>query len=332
MDFSIIVPVFNAENHIEKCIYSLLNQKFNGTFEVIAVDDASTDKSLSILKEIRVKDSRISILQHKVNKKQVVARATGMKAAKGNYILNVDADDFLLPDALECLSKIINEFNPDVVVVDSYLEFNDGRRELKKFVDSERFTVNKISIQNSFYYHLGTKIFKRSIINNLITGKEIIITNADDILYCFEIFLKAKSFYLLPKAFYIGCIHSNSLTRVTKPFEKLNSLSEVIRCLSLIIRKQKPEDALIYNLLKYLEMAFYDFSLLTWFSNSMNQINIEKLLISYREFPKISDKQIRSYKLALTKNYYAFYYSLMNLGFSNTLIRILKYYCHKYII
>ena len=103
--FSIIVPVYNAERYIKICINSILNQTFQD-FEVIIVDDCSTDNSYKILKELYGDDKRVKLFRHKKNLGfPSYGRNEGIEKARGKYIWFVDNDDAILPNALEKLHK-----------------------------------------------------------------------------------------------------------------------------------------------------------------------------------------------------------------------------------
>ncbi len=101
---SILVPVYGAEKYLRRCLDSILNQNFED-MEVILVNDASPDGSLSIMKEYAAKDTRFKIIQHDRNYGRVKARKTGINAACGTYIVFCDADDELLPFFLQKASE-----------------------------------------------------------------------------------------------------------------------------------------------------------------------------------------------------------------------------------
>ena len=96
---SVIVPVFNAEEYIENCILSILHQTYP-YFELILIDDGSTDHSMNICQKYENEDSRIKVL-HQSNQGVSSARNVGILAARGDYITFVDADDTLEREALE---------------------------------------------------------------------------------------------------------------------------------------------------------------------------------------------------------------------------------------
>ena len=111
---SIIVPVYNAEKFLTKCLDSIINQTYKN-IEIICVDDDSSDKSSKILNEFAEKDKRIKVI-HKANEGVSLARNVGLESAKGNYILFVDSDDWIEQSTCEvAINKIIEE-NADIIM------------------------------------------------------------------------------------------------------------------------------------------------------------------------------------------------------------------------
>lgn len=122
---SVIIPVYNVEEYIKPCINSLLEQNYNH-LECLFINDRSTDKSQSIIDEFLEKYNGKIIFRtifHKENKGLSAARNTGIMNAQGDYILFLDSDDMLLPNALENLIGVAKKFNlPDLVVGDIFSE------------------------------------------------------------------------------------------------------------------------------------------------------------------------------------------------------------------
>lgn len=112
--FSIVIPAYNKANELEHCLSTVLGQTLTD-IEAIVVDDGSTDKTESILTRIQQNDSRVSIIRHPENASLLASRITGMKAAKGDYLLFVDADDYLELDACEKLQKWLKNRQCDIV-------------------------------------------------------------------------------------------------------------------------------------------------------------------------------------------------------------------------
>ena len=117
MLFSIIVSVYNAEKYLTKCLNSIINQSFED-FEVILIDDGSTDSSSTIYEEFKI-DKRIRIIRKK-NEGVSIARQIGVAAALGDYLVFVDSDDWLKKDCLLNFSKVIELYSPDVVCCNYY--------------------------------------------------------------------------------------------------------------------------------------------------------------------------------------------------------------------
>ena len=122
---SIIVPIYNAEKTLEKCIESILKQTFKN-FELILVNDGSTDKSLVICNRYSNKDKRIRIIDKK-NEGTIPTRKRGIKESKSEYVTFIDADDWIRKDTLEIINLEINKNNPDVIVFNYYRVFNNFR-------------------------------------------------------------------------------------------------------------------------------------------------------------------------------------------------------------
>ena len=107
MKFSVIIPVYNVETYLRECMDSVLNQTFSD-WEAVCVNDGSTDCSSAVLEEFASKDSRFAIINQS-NGGLSAARNTGLKAAKGEYVLFLDSDDWLEPKALEVISKSLSD-------------------------------------------------------------------------------------------------------------------------------------------------------------------------------------------------------------------------------
>ena len=111
---SIIIPVYNAENYLEECLLTISQQTFTD-FEILAINDGSSDRSLEILKQYQENEPRLKIFSQ-VNKGVSAARNLGLDNAKGEYIAFVDADDWLHPESLEQYIEIAEKENSDIVI------------------------------------------------------------------------------------------------------------------------------------------------------------------------------------------------------------------------
>ena len=131
---SIIIPVYNVEKYLKRCLDSILYQKTNFNYEIIAVDDHSTDNSLNILLNYEKKYHNIHIIEHSVNSKLSVARKSGIEKSIGNYIMHIDSDDWIVGDSLQNIHDfIINADYPDVSVFNYFSEDSFGLRKKNKY-------------------------------------------------------------------------------------------------------------------------------------------------------------------------------------------------------
>lgn len=124
---SVIIPIYNVEGYVSKCLESLLSQTFPD-FEVLCIDDASADHSVRVIREFQQKDPRIRLLQQE-HAGVSAARNLGIANARGEYIAFVDGDDWLAVDALEKMVTAADSKNADVVVSSAEVHFENPQPE-----------------------------------------------------------------------------------------------------------------------------------------------------------------------------------------------------------
>ena len=212
IDISIIIPVYNAEMYIYKCLDSIYNQDFNGSFEVIAVNDASSDNSLEKLKIYQNDKQNFKIINHKTNLKLSKSRLDGMLIANGNYIMHIDADDWIEKDSLQVLKDCIDKNNPDVIVYNYVKEYETGTRIYPDGIKKEYHTQDKLSVVDFFLRTAVNKLVKRDLTFDLI-GSKVSVNHSEDLLYSLEILLKVKDIYMLKETLYVYFHNSNSITQ-----------------------------------------------------------------------------------------------------------------------
>ena len=130
-EISVIVPVYNVEKYVGRCIESLQNQDF-ANWEMILIDDFSPDKSYDVICKYAEKDNRIICLRQKENHGPMIARRLGDMAAQGNYITYCDGDDMLPPDALKSLYDAAIKTGADVVSGNRVVIKADGTEKIFK--------------------------------------------------------------------------------------------------------------------------------------------------------------------------------------------------------
>lgn len=126
---TVLTAVYNAERFLPQCLDSVLGQSVSD-LQLVCIDDASTDGSLSILKDYAARDSRVRLITHDVNTGQAVARNDGLEVADGEYVIMVDADDWLSEDALEAAVTVLdNDSRMGCVLLNLTYQYEDGRTE-----------------------------------------------------------------------------------------------------------------------------------------------------------------------------------------------------------
>lgn len=160
---SIIIPSFNEEKHISRCLDSVLKQTFTD-FEVLCVDDGSSDNTFNIIKEYSSKDSRIIPLKNP-GKGVSAARNFGLDNAKGDYIGFVDSDDFIQPQMYEFLYKAVTENNCDFSVC-GYKKTSEIKEEYFDY-KCEEIDYKKIIKTDDLFSSVCFRLFKKFFIKNL---------------------------------------------------------------------------------------------------------------------------------------------------------------------
>ena len=172
--FSIIIPLYNRERMISRAIESILNQTFQ-TFEIIVVDDCSTDCSSEIVHKLKLLDSRIIYLRNEINQERCVSRNKGIQIASGKYVCFLDSDDYHLPIHLETFhQKILAEKEPKAFL------FTSAWNETEEGIRSER-VCPELGTMNQYHYFLNYTVnpqrwcVERSVATSILFDPEIVI-------------------------------------------------------------------------------------------------------------------------------------------------------------
>lgn len=203
---SVIIPVYNTEEYLEKCIESVMNQIYKN-LEIILVNDGSTDRSLDICKRFQMKDERIIVID-KENQGLVAARKTGVKEASGEYITFVDSDDWIDDWAYERITESSN--NEDVVMFGMVEDF--GSRQIEKInaIREGHYDFPQIRegiIQHIFgtdyFFHFGIlpnlvcKLIRRTLMLNVLEEIDRRVTVGEDVDFTCHALAKADSVNVL---------------------------------------------------------------------------------------------------------------------------------------
>lgn len=203
-EFSIIVPVYNVEKEIRKCLDSIKNQTY-GDFEVLCVDDCGKDSSMDIVREYAQKDNRFKILTHEHNRGVSAARNTGLDNASGEYTMFVDSDDWLETNALEIIKNNFDKSKSEVIVFNIYNCYPDGKKEINDTTNFKKANQTQVLLTennlNTFIGVVWNRAYKTSLINdNHIRFPEGMIIEDSD--FTFKISMHLKSVFLIDDVLY----------------------------------------------------------------------------------------------------------------------------------
>ncbi len=215
---SVIIPVYNAEKYLRRCLDSVLNQK-NVKLEIVLVDDGSTDRSGTICDEYAKCDERILVL-HQKNGGASNARNHGMQIAKGDYIGFVDSDDWIEDDMYCYLLGLINSYDADAAVCEYITAKHKGKTNKQK----EVLTIRQREELARFFYRLdGGKsffsvwncLYKKELLKNIRFLENQI---NEDVYFTYEIYKKANKivFSNLTKYYYFVNSHSVTNSKVCR--------------------------------------------------------------------------------------------------------------------
>lgn len=246
---SIIVPIYNVERYLDRCMQSLICQTYEN-IEIIMVDDGSLDRCPIMCDEYMAKDSRIKVV-HKKNAGLGYARNSGLDVATGDYIIFVDSDDYVSNDMCEKLYATSCKYDADVVYGNIFHNAN-GKITLNKSIDRERSWRGEEEIRDLLLDFIATKpeysrdtmmevsvwkaLFRRSIFDQygirFVSERQFI---SEDIIFDIDFLICCKCVAVIPDPVYYYCINPNSLSKSFRSdrFLKVKELyCEIIRKLS----------------------------------------------------------------------------------------------------
>lgn len=243
--FSVIIPVYNAEKYLPKCLDSVFAQK--GNFEVIAVNDGSKDRSLQILQEYAKKHKNLKIIDQK-NQGVSMARNAGLAVSQNKYITFVDSDDWLEPNAFEVVSEVIQKDSPDIVRTDFYDVYDKqwvkdvrGEKDAETITSDAKFPshqVDMLSILSPFWAKesINDLYFANISVHGFFVSKEFL--ERHEIVFPSELRVAEDFVFIYKCFFYNPCIsvlseplynYHNSVDSVSKSVEMLEKSRESLK-------------------------------------------------------------------------------------------------------
>lgn len=225
---SVIIPIYNVEKYLSRCIDSVLNQTYK-ELEIILIDDGTKDNSGKLAEEYSQKDKRVKVI-HKDNEGLGLTRNVGIENSNGKYIAFVDSDDYIEIDMYEKMYNNIKEYNLDACVCD-FKRLNKNNSLINNCARTKDKIYNKNEIINEILPSIcGSKkfgiligsawsvLYKKEIIENsnirFLNERDYV---SEDLIFNLNYFSKCDKIKLLAEDFYVYCENIESLTKTYNP-------------------------------------------------------------------------------------------------------------------
>lgn len=329
---SIILPIYNVEKYLNKCLDSLVNQTLTD-LEFICINDGSEDKSLEILEEYAKKDNRFVIVSQE-NQGQGAARNKGLEIANGEYIVFVDPDDWIKTNMLEELYETFKRTMTEVIEF-NYIEYNDYSGKTKtislkhKLKKNFNYDLNLIpyynwkNFKNGCLHKLDMHVWARAYSNEFLKKAGAVFAptkRGEDNLFADIVVLNAEKIQYLDKYLYNYRIRKNSAVNSLP-----NNNMEIFKNCELL------KDYLIkndfYNDLKD-EFQRYQIDVLSWRYKNLNEESVETYEEKCKEILSPEEYKQMLYKAKKSNSFLELIFSIKNephLGIKYKVIRILGF-------
>ena len=316
---SIIVPVYNVEAYIERCIRSIVKQTYKN-IEVILVNDGSTDNSGNLCNKWSNIDSRIKLV-NKMNGGLSDARNWGLEKATGSFVLFIDSDDWIHEDMLMNLMKAIIRHGADIACC-GLIEARDNlTNNLPWFHDEMLLTRNEALdylIDNTLLTsHVVTKLYRRSILKYNIFPKGIIY---EDLYIMHKIFNKCKKIAIVPECLYYYYCRPDSISRSVSLKNRLAWIKALEKRLNDIgTIRQEYNEKLLYQIANVYSLTIVQNRF------TSNELKAEKKRINELQiFLKREDVKLAVKKYGTRKQYYIYLLAKIFSTHISSVYRIVK--------
>lgn len=240
--FSIIIPCYNVEKYVKQCINSILSQSIND-YEIIVVNDGSTDNTYRIIKENYEKNAYIKIINQK-NKGLAESRNVGINNASGEYLIFIDSDDYWEDSkALQKIKDYIEKFNNDIILIGYTKIFSNNKLTTKKKIGFSQEKGVEYLIKTNYYKACAwDKIIRKKVIkdNKIFFPKGML---SEDIIWCADLLKATKNIGYIEENFYMYRQRKNSITKTVKEKNILDMVE--------MIKEAECKDYIINSYLAY---------------------------------------------------------------------------------
>lgn len=235
---SVIIPIYNVEKYIERCVRSLMEQTLED-IEYIFINDCTPDSSMVVLQRVLIdyssRISQVKILNHEINKGLATVRNTGLKVAKGEYIIHCDSDDWVEKNMYKEMYDKAQETNADIVVSDFYNEYlNHSVIQKQPYPNDGLEAVRQMLAGN---LHCGTwnKLIRRELYSKNDIHFPDGINMWEDVLTTIPLCYYASNIIYIPKAYY-HYVHYNPHSYITSMnYKSLQDMMSAVECMDTFL-------------------------------------------------------------------------------------------------
>ncbi len=291
--FSIIIPVYNGEQYIKNCLDSIYRQGLgDDDFEVICVNDCSIDNTAQVISEYGKFYQNIRLINHETNRRQGSARNTGVKVAKGDYILYIDADDTFESNALPLLKKELEKYEGiDILKFDYFLVKDSTIKTCIAVSDNQDVMSGREFLKrNSIPWVPWLCVYRRRFLvdNNLFFEETVLFEDSDYVIDCIR---RAVSIKYVPIIVYRYRVYDTQTSQIGADIKKVVGLFELNERIKSLCLDEKERDygvAMVIN--THYEFRFKSIILRYWWRLSYK--DRKELLVTYKPMLPCKDKLV----------------------------------------
>lgn len=255
---SVIVPVYNTEEYLPRCIESIQKQTYSN-MEMILVNDGSTDNSLSVCEKYAGTDDRIQIISQS-NRGIIEAKRTGIKHCYGEYVMFVDSDDWIEPQLLESMVQAACESGCLLVCTNAYKDFEDRTVEMRNNIPAGTYETSTI-VKDLFYYkntedygilpYSVAKLYVKDMLEEVLNNVDSNIRYAEDKAIVFSLVFQNIKICFMDDIYYHYCVRKGSVCYSGNP-DYLIELTIAYKYIKKIFDGQKEREHLLWQLGKWM--------------------------------------------------------------------------------
>lgn len=286
---TVIVPVYNVECYLDKCISSIVHQSYKN-LEIIMIDDGSTDASSEICDKWAVKDKRIHVI-HKQNGGLSDARNAGLAVATGEYISFVDSDDWIKPQFIETLMALLESDKADIA--ECGVRYVDERGHIlrercypeKKAAKSKIEALKTLVKENGIYQTVWNKLYKRDVLKGILFEKGKY--NEDD-FWTYQVFDRAERLIVISDKLYCYLQRESSIMGIGYQIKRLDGLKARIERMEYLQKYEELADFTKAHI--FYDFIFHFQAALKWLKMPEQKIVTDYIIENMRRISDFSYK------------------------------------------